>query len=143
MANVKLGNKTFNGVSAVKLDTTDGGTVVFEEPKGGGVEYVKFNATPAATATFTINNPLGGIARIVSVKRIAGATANKIYQYLADSELGTGVMNVNGTRYSSRITDGSPGNGQFAVSDGVITLKQYSAANTFDTSTEYEIEIWQ
>ena len=30
MADVKLGNKTFEGVSGVKLDTTDGGTVTFE-----------------------------------------------------------------------------------------------------------------
>lgn len=35
MANVKLGNKTFEGVTTVKLNTVDGGTVEFIETGGG------------------------------------------------------------------------------------------------------------
>ena len=30
MADVKLGNKIFNGVSAVKMNTTDGGTIIYK-----------------------------------------------------------------------------------------------------------------
>ena len=32
MYNVKLGNKIFSGVKGIKMDTEDGGTVVFEIP---------------------------------------------------------------------------------------------------------------
>lgn len=35
MVSVKLGNKIFEDVKSIKLNTTDGGTVMFEETDGG------------------------------------------------------------------------------------------------------------
>ena len=52
MADVKLGTKTFSGVTAVKLNTVDGGTVTFpdkEETSGGAVSGIHGTFAIAAT----------------------------------------------------------------------------------------------
>lgn len=47
MVDVKLGNKTFEGVTAVKLNTTDGGQAIFpsESTSGGGTSMSAYDFT--------------------------------------------------------------------------------------------------
>lgn len=116
---------------------------------GSGVQYAKFTAAPTNTATFTIENPLGGLARLVSVSKVdpITGTTRRISKYLTDAVLGIGVMETSSAsdvvRYTVKKADSSPGNSQFAVSDGQIVLKQYNSANTFVSGEMYEIEIWK
>lgn len=159
MANVKLGNKTFSGVSSVKLDTTDGGTVTFEGPKevsvGGLTQYVKFTATPELATTFTITNPLGGAAKKVSVSCPAGSTTETelgfIQKYTMDASTGIGGMryyhatNGNLTHSGAYQVDEVPAaNSRFYLGDGQVVARGYSASNgIWDTECAYEVEIWQ
>lgn len=116
---------------------------------GSGVQYAKFTAAPTSTATFTIENPFGGLARLVSVSKVdpITGTTRKISKYLADAILGIGVMETRSAsdvvRYAVQKVDSSPGNSQFTVSDGQIVLKQYNSANTFVSGDLYEVEIWK
>lgn len=117
---------------------------------GGGdsSKYVKITARPASTSYFDITNPLGGIAKVVTVLRTTGNTtsSNKIRKYIADSSLAIGVsesINTNGsTRYAVTGVGSSPNNGQFAIMDGSIRLYRYNSANTWDTGNDYEVEIY-
>ena len=116
---------------------------------GSGIQYAKFTAAPASTATFAIENPLGGLARLVSVSKVdpITGTTRRIAKYLVDAVLGIGVVETRSAsdvvRYAVKKADSSPGNSQFAVSDGQIVLKQYNSANTFVSGEMYEIEIWK
>lgn len=62
MADVKLGNKTFAGVSGVKLDTTDGGTVTYEAA----------DLTPIVEAIESV----GGTVESETVEGVAEAVEN-------------------------------------------------------------------
>lgn len=116
---------------------------------GGLSQYAKFIAKPATTNELDIKNPLGGIARKVSVQRtITDVTATrKIQQYIVDTDLGIGVMKLvatdGGAMYGTKPYDSGTGNGKFDVKDGVITLYRYNGSNTWDSASEYEVEIWQ
>lgn len=122
--------------------------------EGGGEDdapkYVKIFARPESTTAFTIVNPLGGIAKQVLVYRVSTTeTENrKIQKYIADRDYGIGVVELISTsgtvRYPvTKAEDDTPGNSQFAMSNGVIKLQRHSSANTWDTESEYEVEIYQ
>lgn len=123
--------------------TATGGSV------GGLKQYAKFIAKPATTSELAIKNPLGGIARKVCVQRtITDITSSrKIQVYIADTDLGIGVMKLvatdGGAMYASKPYDSGTGNGKFDVKDGAITLYRYNASNAWDSTCEYEVEIWQ
>ena len=116
---------------------------------GGLTQYVKFTATPASSTSFVINNPLGGVAKKVSVTRTTTATTSsrKIQQYLADLDLRMGALYAvdsgGSARYVVTAVDSGVNNGNFMIKDGTITLYRFNSANTWDTSNEYEVEIWQ
>lgn len=123
----------------------DGGGGADDAPK-----YVKIFARPESTARFTIENPLGGIAKQVSACRLATTTTSnrKICKYIANRDYGIGAVETISTagivRYSVVQAAGdTPENAQFAMLDGVITLRQYNSANTWDADSEYEVEIYQ
>ena len=116
---------------------------------GGLSQYAKVIATPATTSELTIKNPLGGIARKVCVQRtITDITSSrKIQAYIADTDLGIGVMKLvatdGGAMYAAKPYDSGTGNGKFNFKDGSVTLYRYNASNTWDSASEYEVEIWQ
>lgn len=116
---------------------------------GGLTQYAKITAKPGSTTSFSIVNPLGGIAKKVSINRTVetATSSRKCQKCLIDLELGIGIsefIDTNGrTRYPNVLTNGTPGNSDFKISDGTIVVYRYNSANTWDTSTEYEVEIWQ
>ncbi len=116
---------------------------------GGGAKYIKFLATPESTASFTIPNPLGGIAAMVSVRRtVDTVTANhKIQKYAVCCDLSLGAIEAvydgGKVRYAAVGVESGIGNGEFMVSDGAIELRQYNSATTWDTANAYEVEIYQ
>ena len=58
MFNIKLGDKTYEGVEKVKLNTTDGGTATFI---GEGSEPIKAFVTPAPTASEVVTKNIAAI----------------------------------------------------------------------------------
>ena len=117
---------------------------------GGISKYAKIVAKPASTTSFVIENPLGGIAKQVLVRRTATTeTENKkIQMYIADRDYGLGVVELISTsgtgRYPVTKAEGETlGNSQFAMADGVIELYRYNSANTWDADSEYEVEIYE
>lgn len=116
---------------------------------GGLTKYAKIIATPSTTTSFVIENPLGGIAKKVSVQRITNVaiSSRRCQKYLADFELGIGAaqyVDTSGTaRYVVTKTEGTVNNTYFKMTEGVITLYRYNASNVWDNTTEYEVEIWQ
>lgn len=149
-------NITVEGGKSVRLKTAgkycDRDIVVSAEgggEVGGLTKYAKIIARPASTTSFVIENPLGGIAKKVSVLRITdvATSSRKCQKYLADFELGIGIgeyVDTSGrTRYPCVMVSGTVGNSQFKMSDGTITLYRYNSANTWDNINDYEIEIWQ
>jgi len=116
---------------------------------GGLSQYVKFIATPEAKTSFTIINPLGGIAKKVNVIMTPYklTSARRCRKYFADYDLGIAVGEYSDTDsnvlYASRITTDAVGNGKFKIDDGKIILYQFNAANGWEVTSEYEVEIWQ
>lgn len=121
---------------------------------GGLSQYVKFTATPQAVNLFTITNPLGGLAKKVSIACPAGSapetTNGFIQKYTMDAIVRIGAM------YYLHATNGSvactgarqevsaTANARFAISEGQIVARSYASSNgMWDTTCEYEIEIWQ
>ena len=96
-----------------------------------------------------IENPLGGIVKKVSVCRISTAVSStrKIRKCIADWDLKLGAVEAvytdGSVRYPIVGVDASPNNSNFRVTDGVITLYRYNSATTWDTASEYEVEIYQ
>lgn len=117
---------------------------------GGGVNnYAKFRATPASTTSFTIENPLGGIAQIVVVTRVStNVTSNrKIRKCVISSGVKFGAVEAiytdGAVRYAIVGVESGVSNSQFMVTDGSITLYRYNSATTWDDTSEYEVEIWK
>ena len=54
MVDVKLGNKTYTGVAAVKMDTVDGGTATFEKVET--VTHISHSAWDNGKFTETLDN---------------------------------------------------------------------------------------
>ena len=116
---------------------------------GGLTQYAKFVAKPTTTTYFTVENPLGGIAKKITVRRLSDTkpSSRKIQDYIADLDTRMGVLYAVATsgnaRYTVTMVDGSANNNEFSIKDGTITMYRYNSANTWDTGSEYEIEIWQ
>ena len=122
---------------------------------GGLTQYVKTAATPTSAAIFTITNPLGGLAKKVSIKCPEGSateTAQGVVQlYSIDTTTGIGGMKLlnastgNVTLYGVRQQAGeATSNSRFSVADGEIIARSYNTTTAkWDTTCEYEIEIWQ
>lgn len=115
----------------------------------GTAKYIKFLATPESTASFTIPNPLGGIAAMVSARRMSDTLTDevKILTYVAsyDTELGA-VLSASATATNRNAVIGVSsglGNGEFMITPGMIELRQQSSTRTWDTASEYEVEIYQ
>lgn len=141
------------------LEVTENGThnvaeyaeVNVNVPTGGGgsSNYAKFTTTTDSATSFIIENPLGGIAKKVSIKAISPTTTStrKIHLCCADWDVRIGAVkavNSSGSAvYSMNGTDSTPNNGQFRITEGFITVYRYNSANTWDTTCEYEIEIFQ
>lgn len=115
---------------------------------GGLTKYTKLIAKPTERASFVIANPLGGIAKKVSVRKTTPVTSSRRCQkYLADFDLGIGIGEYADTSstvlYAAAKTEGTVNNGNFKMTEGTITLYRFNAANTWDDTAEYEVEIWQ
>lgn len=119
---------------------------------GGGGDssnYVKFYATTDSTTSFIIENPLGGIAKKVSLKAISPTitSSRKIHECCLDWDIKLGAVKAyyssGNVTYVMTGTEGTPNNGQFRMTDGFITAYRFNSATTWDTSCEYEVEIYQ
>ena len=142
---------TENGVH----DVTKYASVNVNVPTGGGgsvgefTKYAKVIATPASTTSFTIQNPLGGIAKKVFVKRLADdkPSSRKIQEYIADLDFRMGVLyavaSSGSARYTVTAVDSGVNNGNFMMTEGKITLYRFNSSNTWDSNSEYEVEIYQ
>lgn len=116
---------------------------------GGGINYTKFTAKPDSTTSFVIENPLGGIARKVSIKAVSPTitSSRKIHECCLDWDLRLGAIKAyyssGAVVYVMNGTDETPNNGEFRMTESFITLYRFNSATTWDTSCEYEIEIFQ
>ena len=121
---------------------------------GGITQYVKTYATPQLNNLFTIVNPLGGLAKKVSITCPQGSptesTAGMIQKYSMDTSVGLGAMHyIHATNGSiacsgSRQESTANTNARFAILEGKIEAKSYASSNgMWDVNCEYEIEIWQ
>lgn len=160
-----LDSKTNNNAVIEPLEITENGTyhatkvdgynpIIVNVPipdvgVGTLTKYAKIRAKPESTTSFTIENPLGGIARKACVQRTTTdvTSTRKIQQYIVDTDLGIGAMNLvatdGGYRYATTPYDSGTSNGKFEVKDGVMKLYRYNSANTWDTDSEYEVEIYE
>ena len=120
---------------------------------GGGVgaltRYAKIVAKPESSTSFTIENPLGGIAKKVFVIMTPYelTTKRRCRKFVADYDLGIGVGEYSDAEslvlYASKSTTGTVGNGTFKITDGKIILYRYNSANAWEENSEYEVEIYQ
>ena len=116
---------------------------------GEFTKYAKFVAKPASATSFAIENPLGGFAKKVFVRRTStdASSTRRIQKYIADSDFGIGAVELIDTsgsvRYVSKKVSENPNNSEFSVSDGFIRLYRYNSANAWSTTSEYEVEIYQ
>lgn len=112
-------------------------------------KYAKVIVMSTSSLSLTIDNPLGGLAKKVTVKRTSetATSSRKVQKYIADANLRLGVIELLDTsgavRYPVRQVDSGVNNGLFMITDGKITLYRYNSANDWDVSDEYEVEIWQ
>ena len=119
------------------------------KPVGGLLKYVKLTVTPETSNVLNIDNPLGGIAKKVSVikKPFNPTSKTKSGKFLADYDLGIGVGLYHDTSssvlYTSNLTSGTVNNAQFKFTEGRISIYRYNAANTWDENSEYEVEIYE
>lgn len=115
----------------------------------GSNNYAKLIATAGSTTSFTIENPLGGIAKMVSIKAISPTvtSSRKIHKCCLDWGTQIGAVKAyyssGNVAYVMEGTSGTPNNGQFKMTDGLITVYRFNSATTWDTNCEYEVEIWQ
>lgn len=149
---------TVDGGSSIRLPTAgkycDRDIVITAEGGGGGsvgefTKYAKVIATPASTTSFTITNPNGGIAKKVFVQRLADdkPSSRKIQQYIADLDFRMGalyaVASSGSARYTVTAVDSGVNNGNFMMTEGKITLYRFNSSNTWDSNSEYEVEIYE
>lgn len=121
---------------------------------GGLTQHARVYATPEIGGLFTITNPLGGLARKITITCPDGSptlTASGMIQKCtmdADVGLGSlyyihatnGAISCTGTRQEATAN----ANARFAISEGLINAKSYASSNgTWDTTCEYVIDIWQ
>lgn len=121
---------------------------------GGGqvgefTQYAKIVAKPESNTSFTIKNPLGGIAKYISVtmKPYELTSKRRCRKYIANYNLGVAVGEYSDTGsvvlYASKLTTGTAGNGDFKITEGQIILYRYNSANPWEADSEYEVEIYQ
>lgn len=121
---------------------------------GGLTQYTKTYATPGSKAQLTIINPLGGLAKKISIKCADDAnpwvTSGLIQKYTMDAIVGLGSMRLtnastgNVTTYATRQVSSITSNSQFLIEDGRIVARSYNQTTAmWDTTCEYEVEIWQ
>ncbi len=129
---------------------TDGYTIGLNVPKqiGDLSKYIKFTAKPESSSSFTIKNPLGGIAKKVFLQATSEPISTvTVRRHAADYDLGIGAIQLASLseerRYASIRVDGTPSNQQFSISDGVIHLNRVNSANIWDVNSEFEVEIYQ
>lgn len=119
------------------------------KPLGNLSKYIKFKVKPTSTTVFNIENPLGGIAKKVSVTMSPYVLTSKrrCRKYIADYDLGIAVGEYSDTGssvlYASKKTTQEIENGCFKITEGKISLYRYNSANAWETDSEYEVEIWQ
>ena len=117
--------------------------------RGNLSKYAKITAKPTSSTVFTIENPLGGIAKKVFVKAISEPTTSvDIRRYIADYDLGFGAIELASTTttraYTANlVTTREPNNGEFSMTDGVIKLYRFNSANVWGANAEYEVEIYE
>lgn len=111
--------------------------------------YAKVTATPDSTTSFIIENPLGGIAKKVSIKAISPTitSSRKIHECCLDWDVKLGAVKAyyssGNVSYVMEGVDTTPNNGNFRMTDGFVTAYRFNSATTWDTTCEYEIEIYQ
>lgn len=116
---------------------------------GTFTKYAKITAKPESNTSFTIENPLGGIAKYISVIMTPYELTSKrrCRKYVADYSLGIAVGEYSDTGsvvlYASKLTTDTVENGRFKITEGQIILYRYNAANTWETNSEYVVEIYQ
>lgn len=125
--------------------------LVFEAGKrsgGGSNNYAKFIASTDSSISFIIENPLGGIARKVSITAISPTitSSRKIQKCCLDSDVQLGAIAARDTsglaNYVMTGTSSTPNNSQFRMTDGFITVYRFNSATTWDTTCDYEIELY-
>lgn len=146
---------TTNGITTIDPDegyALSRVTVNVDVPSGGGSEnanYTKTTATPDSTTSFIIENPLGGIAKMVSIKAISPTitSSRKIHECCLDWNAKLGAVKAyyssGNVTYVMTGIDSTPNNGNFRMTDGFITVYRFNSATTWDTSCAYEVEIYQ
>jgi len=116
---------------------------------GGANNYAKFTATTDSSISFIIENPLGGIAKKVSIKAISPTitSSRKIHECCLDWDVKLGAVKAYYTSgnvtYAMVGIEGTPNNGQFRMTESFITAYRFNSATSWDTTCEYEIEIYQ
>lgn len=137
-------------------DVAEKASVTVDVATGGGggqvgefTQYAKFVAKPEENTSFSIANPLGGIAKYIAVTMHPYNLTSKrrCRKYIADYNLGIAVGEYSDTDslvlYASKATTGTVGNGTFKITDGKIVLYRYNSANAWETEAEYMVEIYQ
>lgn len=132
-------------------DIAEYAEVNVEVPTGGGDSnnYVKFTATTDSSTSFIIENPLGGIAKKVSIKAISPTitSSRKIHECCLDWDIKLGAVKAyyssGNVTYTMTGVNSTPNNGNFRMTDGFITAYRFNSATSWDTSCDYEVEIYQ
>ena len=115
---------------------------------GGSENYAKFTVKPTSTTSLTIPNPLGGIAKYFTIRRLSDTTpsSQKVYECVGSYNPPLGAIKFasesSTVRYAIQRTSGSINNAYFKITEGTIQVYRYNTANTWDTTSEYEVEIF-
>lgn len=131
----------YDGFEFVTVNVAGGG--------GDSTNYTKFTVTPDSTTSFIIENPLGGIAKKVSIKAISPTvtSSRKIHECCLDWDAKLGAVKAyyssGSVTYVMTGIEGTPNNGNFRMTDGFITVYRFNSSTTWDTTCEYEVEIYQ
>lgn len=144
---------TVEGGTSVRLPTAgkycDRDIVVTATGGGGGVEnYAKVYVKPTSTASITIENPLGGLAKCFTIRRLSETepSSQKFHEFVGSYDPPIGAAKFasasNTVRYAFQRTSGSINNSYFKITEGAIQVYRYNTANTWDTASEYEVEIF-
>lgn len=136
----------YDGLSKVIVEVFEG---ILDGGGDGTVKYAKITAKPASTTSFTFDNPLGGIAKHVSIKAVSPVitSSRKIHECTLDWPVGLGAVKAyyssGNVSYVMDATTGTPNNGQFRMTDGSVTVYRFNSATTWSTDCEYEVEIYE
>lgn len=143
-------NITVEGGTSVRLPTAgkycDRDIVV--TANGGSENYAKFTVKPTSTTSVTITNPLGGIAKCFVIRRLSDTapSSQKVYECVGSYDPPLGALKfaseTNTVRYVMQRTSGSINNSYFKITEGSIEVYRFNSANTWDTTSEYEVEIF-